>query len=159
MLGDRVAGLAVLALGVAYWRAASALPRPLLQQDVGPEVFPHLIGAALIVLGGLLAIGPLIGRLVGWRRREGAAAEAAPDWLAVALVLLGLVLYTALYERLGFILATVLFMAFEIGVLEGDRKRWPWLVPAVVLVPVALYVLFVKGLGVTLPAGLLRIDA
>lgn len=157
-LWDRVAGLAVLVLGVAYWRAASALPRPLIPQDVGPEVFPYLIAGALVVLGALLAVGPLLGRLVGWRPRprpSEAELEPAPDWAAIVLVLVGLALYTVLYERLGFILSTMLFMAIEIAVLETDRARWIWAAPVVVLLPMLLYLLFVKLLGVTLPGGML----
>lgn len=158
MLWDRVSGLAVLVLGLAYWRAASVLPRPLIPQDVGPEVFPQLIAGALVVLGLLLAVGPWLGRLVGWRPRSRpseAELEPAPDWPAIVLVLVGLALYTVLYERLGFILSTMLFMVIEIAALETDRTRWIWAAPVVVLVPMVLYLLFVKLLGVTLPAGIL----
>jgi putative tricarboxylic transport membrane protein len=157
MVWDRVVGLAVVALGIAYWRAASALPKPLLQQDVGPEVFPQLIAAALIGLGAVLAVGPLVAAVLGWPVRRPASTPFAPRVDATAIVLLfaGLAAYTWLFERLGFILASVLFMAFEIAVLEVERRRWPWALPAVVLLPLALYLLFVKVLGVTLPAGIL----
>jgi len=159
MFWDRVAGLAVVALGVAYWRAASALPRPLLQQDVGPEVFPHLIAGALVGLGVLLAGGPLLRRAVRWPAARPQPSEAElgppPDVAAIVLVFAGLVGYTLAYERLGFILASALFMAFEIVVLEVERARWLWAVPVVVLLPVLLYLLFDTLLGVSLPAGLL----
>ena len=155
-LADRLTGLAVFVLGLAYWRAASALPKPLLQQVIGPEVFPHLIAGALMVLGALLAAGPLLRRLARWPARPTEASlEGPPDVAAIVVVLAGLALYTFLYERLGFILSTVVFMALEIAVLEVDRKRWLWAVPLVILLPIALYGLFVKLLGVTLPAGVL----
>ncbi|MBI2216938.1 MAG: tripartite tricarboxylate transporter TctB family protein [Candidatus Rokubacteria bacterium] len=155
-VADRITGLAIIVLGVAYWRAASALPKPLLQQAVGPEVFPHLIAGALVVLGTVLAIGPLLRRAAGWPARPTEAElEGPPDVAAILAVLAGLALYTFLYERVGFILSTVLFMAGEIAVLEVDRRRWPWALPVVLLLPVALYLLFVTLLGVTLPAGIL----
>jgi putative tricarboxylic transport membrane protein len=137
---------------VAVW------PHPLLQQDVGPEVFPQLIAGALIVLGALLAVGPWLRRAVGWPARPRSSEgdlEGPPDVPAIVAVLVGLALYTVLYERVGFLLSTVLFMAGEIVVLEVDRRRWPWALPAVLLLPVALYLLFVKLLGVTLPVGIL----
>ena len=158
MLRDRITGLAVFVLGAAYWGAASALPRPLLQQDVGPEVFPRLIAGGLMILGALLAAGPLLRRLVGWPaapRPAEAGLEGPTDVPAIVAVLVGLALYTAFYERLGFVLSTVLFMAVEIAALEVDRKRWIWAVPVVILLPVLLYLLFDKLLGVKLPTGLL----
>lgn len=157
-LRDSVIGLSIAALGVAYWRAAGTLPKPLLKLAVGPEAFPRLVAGALMVLGALLAVTPFF-RGVGRRAPppagliETAEAEPAPDWLTIALVLLGLVLYTLAYDRLGFIVATILFMAYEIVVMEVDRKRWLWALPVMILFPVAMYVLFVKLLGVTLPPG------
>jgi len=38
--------------------------------------------------------------------------------------------------------------------MEVERTRWLWAAPAIVLIPVMLYVVFVKLLGVTLPAGI-----
>lgn len=155
-LADRLTGLAVFVLGLAYWRAAAVLPRPLLQQAVGPEVFPQLIAGALMGLGALLAVGSLLRRLVRWPARPTEVSlETRPDVAAILFVLGGLALYTFLYERLGFIVSTVVFMALEIAALEVDRKRWPWAVPVVILLPVGLYVLFVTLLGVTLPVGIL----
>lgn len=157
MLRDSVIGLSIAALGVVYWRAAGALPKPLLKLAVGPEVFPRLVAGALIVLGALLAVRALLRRVVPRTAPASATAEIepAPDWRTIVLVLLGLGLYTLAYERLGFVVATILFMAYEVAVMEVDRTRWLWAAPAVILIPVALYVLFVKLLGVALPPGLL----
>ena len=160
MLRDSVIGLAVAALGVVYWRAAGALPQPLLRQAVGPDVFPRLVAGALMVLGALLVTAPLLRRVAGRAPRpagvpETTEVEPAPDWRTIALVLLGLGLYALAYERLGFVVATILFMAYEVLVMEVERTRWLWAAPAIVLIPVVLYVVFVKLLGVTLPAGIL----
>lgn len=155
---DAIVGLAIVVLGVAYWHAAGALPRPLLRQAVGPEVFPQLIALALVVLGAILVLGPLLRRLAvkttRAARSPGAdAPEPAPDVRTIVLVLLGLGLYTIAFERLGFVVATILFMAYEVGVMEMGLKRWLRALPAIALLPVFLYVVFVKLLGVTLPPG------
>jgi len=112
------------------------------------------------VLGALLVTAPLLRRVAGRAPRpagvpETTEVEPAPDWRTIALVLLGLGLYALAYERLGFVVATILFMAYEVLVMEVERTRWLWAAPAIVLIPVVLYVLFVKLLGVTLPAGIL----
>jgi putative tricarboxylic transport membrane protein len=157
VLLDALVGLIITTLGVAYWHAAGALPEPLLKQAVGPGAFPRLIAGALVVLGALLVLGPLV------RRRAGRATEPpvtadeeagpAPDFRTMGLVMLGLVVYVVLFERLGFIVSTIIFMAWEVAVMEVERWRWLRAAPVVVLLPVVLYVLFAKILGVTLPTG------
>jgi putative tricarboxylic transport membrane protein len=152
---DVIIGLAITVVGAVYWRAAGTLPKPLLQTQVGPEVFPELIALALVILGLILVLGPLLRRLMGKRlvASPGEATEtelAPPDVRTIVLVFLGLVLYTLVYEWLGFLVATILFMAYEIGVMEISLKRWLWALPAIVLLPIVLYVLFVKVLGVSL---------
>jgi putative tricarboxylic transport membrane protein len=62
-----------------------------------------------------------------------------------------LAVYIAMFERAGFILATVTLLAFLFGTLA--RYRWPIAVAVSVVVTLASYLVFNTGLQVRLPAG------
>lgn len=181
-MAERVIGLLVVMVAVAYWWLADNLPLPLLRQAVGPEAFPKLVALFMGAMGALLIIGPV------WRRRSRGAADPTPaaaggeagdeaevdagaavaaaleqdsalpaqvDYRTTALVLLGLAVYPLIYEPLGFMLATFLFLVYEITVMETDRRHWLRTALVSGLTAAAFYFLFVKFLMVTLPAGVL----
>jgi hypothetical protein len=56
-----------------------------------------------------------------------------------------------MFERAGFILATVALLAFLFGTLA--RYRWPIAIAVAVVVTLASYLVFHTGLQVRLPAG------
>ena len=109
-LSDRVTGLALAGLGaIAAWHASKLPPIP--GQQIGPSVFPIVIGVGLCACGGLIALG------VGHHFEEEAEADlaahsdaaAAPvkeaSWwrgLMALIPLALLVLYVLAVETLGF---------------------------------------------------------
>lgn len=120
----------------------------------GPGFFPLVLSAAL----GLVALVLLVRT---WRERRAttrdaaeppAAAERTQPWKLVATVAT-FVIYVALFERLGFILASAAFLAFLFGVLA--RYRWPIAIGAGVVLSLAAYVVFNTWLQVRLPGGVL----
>ena len=58
-VSDRVTGLILLVLGALAYYGGSLLP-PVPGQQVGPDVFPMVVGGALVVCGVLIMLG--IGR-------------------------------------------------------------------------------------------------
>lgn len=120
----------------------------------GPGFFP-------LVLSGALALAALALLVIGLRSAavtDGAATEAgAPSeriqrWKLLASVgaFAG---YIALFEGLGFVLATAGFLSFLFGALA--RYRWPLAVGAGVALTAAAYLVFNTWLQVRLPRGLL----
>ena len=63
----------------------------------------------------------------------------------------GLTIYIAIFERAGFIVATVALLAFLFGTLA--RYRWPIAIAVSVVVTLASYLVFNTGLQIRLPAG------
>jgi putative tricarboxylic transport membrane protein len=72
----------------------------------------------------------------------------------IVLVLISLFLYALLMERLGFLIVTLLFFIFLLGVIE--RKRWTFAVLVSLIVTAVSYLVFEKALQSQLPNGLLE---
>lgn len=133
--------LAIFAVTQALRLEVGSLARP------GPGFFPLVLSAALAVVAAALLVrsrrakdGPPIPREPTARGRLAATAGA-------------LAAYVLLFERLGFVLATVGMLAFLFAAL--GRYRWPIAVGAAVVVTLAAWVLFDTWLHVRLPAGVL----
>ena len=71
----------------------------------------------------------------------------------IVLVLLALLLYALLMEPLGFLIVTLLFFLFLLGVVE--KKRWFFAVLVSLIVTTVSYLVFETGLQSQLPKGLL----
>ncbi|HUL32079.1 MAG TPA: tripartite tricarboxylate transporter TctB family protein [Thermodesulfobacteriota bacterium] len=71
----------------------------------------------------------------------------------IVLVLLSLFLYALLIERLGFLIVTLLFFIFLLGVIE--KKKWLSTVSISLIVTAVSYLVFETGLQSQLPKGLL----
>ena len=113
----------------------------------GPRLFPIAIMATLAVLATLLMVTEILGR----EEPERAAVDEPGDWTAIALVLAGLVLFGALVEGAGFVVAAAaLFTAVARGF--GSTRPQVDVVVGLVLAG-TIYLLFVHALDLYLPGG------
>jgi hypothetical protein len=71
----------------------------------------------------------------------------------VLYALASLFLYGLFLETLGFLVASVLLMAFLLRVIEP--QKWYVVSLGAILIPVCALLLFERGLGVVLPKGVL----
>lgn len=68
-----------------------------------------------------------------------------------------LVLYVAAFKPLGFILSSIAFLFGAMLFLTPKEKRnWLWIVGLSVVIPIAVYFLFVSGFKLKLPGGILN---
>jgi putative tricarboxylic transport membrane protein len=146
---DRLIGAAALLLAAVYLYATSQIPTLEIGDPLGPKAFPVLLGIALILAAILLFIETL--------KAEPAAEEAAPagsrrHWWLIGSVIGWTALYFGLFDRLGYLVATVAYLLPLMAAFNPGK--WIANVLTAVLWAVGSYVLFVKILGVTLPAGL-----
>ena len=111
----------------------------------GPGFFPLVLGSALVVMGGAVAVS-------GWMRRENASFDGQlRKPLLVAGILAG---YLAVLDFLGFPIATVLFLFTLIHWVES-RKAWLALTLAV-SITLGLHLVFDTLLKTALPLGILK---
>jgi putative tricarboxylic transport membrane protein len=149
-MGDWVLAICTAIGAVVYLNADSKLPQLQVGDPMGPQVFPALIGIGL--LGSALLL-----MAETWRKRRLAGTTPPPDPTAPAhrLILLGMVLWTALYyfafEPLGYLTSTLIYMF----VLLACFNRGRWLINAACAVGFTLvaYGVFTRFLQVSLPQG------
>lgn len=138
------AAILILAIGIG-WDATTYTVRRSYAQ-FGPDIFPYIVAAGLIVLGITTAV---MAFRDGFPERESINLPAL-TWLMGALA----AMIVCLYAQLGFIISS----AALFGMAARGMGRTPlWLTLAVgVLVSVFLYLLFQYGLSLSLPRGLLE---
>ena len=140
---DRIFGVLMIVLAVAYGWGATQLPEPFGGSEaVGPETFPLLLAGVLALSSLYLVVRPDPDNAWPWSRT---GVE-----LIIAVVVL--VLYAMLLQPLGFILST----ALAVGTLcwrMGSRVPRAYLVGAIS--GLVVYLLFNFALDLALPLGLL----
>ena len=120
--------------------------------QVGPGVVPRVVGALIIIVGGFLLYEAYHGGFPGVD--EEAESKLPMDWVAFAWVSGGIIAYGLLVEHLGFIFAsTVLFTMVARGF---NSRRWGLNIATGLILGAAVFAMFNYGLGLTLPAGVLK---
>lgn len=156
---DRIILACIIVLAGIYFYFTAQIPSLAVGDPLGPKVYPYLLGIGLLICAGLLA-----GEMVRARRKQKpapapaaghAGTQPATDrryWWAVGAVCAWFAVYVYFFDRLGFIVATALFLL----ALMTYFHRGHWVVNVVisVLFSVGAFLLFDRVLGVMLPAGL-----
>ena len=154
-MGDVLLGVGVIVGATVYLYADAHLPVLQNGGPMGPQAFPALVGIGLLVSAGLL--------FVEIRRRRGAPAvvpaalAADPVERRSRLILAAMTVWTALYyfsfERLGYLVATFIYMLALLAFF--NRDRWLANTACAAVFTVAAYLLFTGFLQVALPRGIL----
>jgi len=148
---DAIFGIILIAFALAEIAYTTTFPH-LHGQDYGPDLFPIILGAGLIVCGTILIFK-------GFAKRATEPMIAIGDWaqdrgniLNVALLLGSIVFYILMSNWLGFI-PTSLFILTALLVRLGS-SRFLSLIVAVATTFI-IHTLFAKVLLVPLPWGIL----
>ena len=146
-MSDRVLGAVCVVASAAMAWAAQDYAAAISYEPVGPRAFPLLL--LLLITAALLYL------LCKPLSRQKAQEEPALDRHVsrkIVLCVAALLVYSALFEVMGFILSSVLF-AVAMARLYGAS----WLQSGIGggLIAVGLYLLFDYGLDVPLPLGML----
>lgn len=160
-LSDRVTGVFIAALGGIAAYAGSKLP-PVPGQQVGPNVFPMVVGTGMVLCGALIALG------VGRRFEDEAEAELAAHseaatstppaqsgWAQSLRLLLPpalLLFYVYAVDFLGFLITGVIMVA---GAALALGARLPFAGAVALFTTALIHLTFAKLLRVPLPPGLL----
>jgi putative tricarboxylic transport membrane protein len=144
--GELAISLGLVALGAfVLWETRSIADAGGYAQ-VGPRLFPYLVGAGMAVCGAVLAWHAVAG---GWRHVPLDEAHDAPDWKAFVVISAGIVAHMILIGYAGFVLAgIVLFVLVARGF--GSTRLVRDALIAIVLT-VVVYVVFTYGLSLKLP--------
>jgi putative tricarboxylic transport membrane protein len=156
-LSDRVTGLFLVGLGGACAYGGWLLP-PVPGQQIGPNVFPMVIGFGLMLCGALIAltIGQSFEEEVELEPAPpGMEPPAPPSWGKSLLALVPpalLLFYVFAVDRLGFVV-TAAIMVLTVAMALGARLRLA--IPLAMVAPLFVHLVFSKLLRVPLPQGLI----
>ncbi len=165
--GDRslrrdLAVAAVLCVfGALVMVLARGIPLAVSTDPLGPRAFPFVLGAGIALCGFLLGGGVLLFRGQSGQRAILSDASVEDDVVAGPFssgrfigALAATAGYLAVFERVGYLVATPLYVS-TIMLLHGGAGRRDFLV-APVAATVALYVMFRFGLLIPIPDGILE---
>ncbi|BCO29663.1 hypothetical protein MIZ03_4587 [Rhodoferax lithotrophicus] len=149
-MGDRILGVICVLVAAAMAWAAYGYAAEISYEPVGPRAFPMLLACVLAVVGLALL----------FKRQGQAKASSTPvlvatsplDWKAVGMCSVSVMVYGALFQTLGFWLATTV-MAVPVGMAFGGTFK-KTLVGGLVM-GLGFYLMFDKLLDVVLPTGVL----
>lgn len=134
MISDRIFGLVILVVALAYGAGATQIQTSFLSDPLGPKAFPMLVAAVAAICGIVVILRP----------------DPDPDWpglatiLALGFAIVVLVGYAYALKPLGFLIPT----AICAGVLSYQISRRP--IPAILSglgLSVGLFLLFRYALG------------
>lgn len=107
---DAVLGAVLLVIAGAWtWLVLETIQPGFGEGEVGPRAFPLVFGITLLVLAALLLFWPILIRSILSRRNITPTAKldgTTIHWLPALLVLIEIMLYGFLLEKIGFVLAT-----------------------------------------------------
>jgi hypothetical protein len=134
-----VAALVPLAIGVVAalmsWNlGVGSLSAP------GPGMWPLVVSVAMVVIAAVLALQS---------RPRGDEERFTKDVVTVAIAAASLIAYAFLFELVGFEVPTIALLVLWLKGL--GRESWRVTAVVSVVATAALYLLFITGLGVSLP--------
>ena len=149
---DRVILACTIVLAVVYLYATTLIPTLEIGDPLGPKAFPRLLGIGLLLAAAFLAVEI-------WKQRRTNAPQPAasnvfdPDTVKmVACVVVWTAGYYAVFDYLGFVVATSIYL---LGMMAWfNRGKWLVNILTAVLFSALIYFMFVK-LDVSLPKGIL----
>ena len=150
-LSDRASGLQALALGLAVILSARTFPDAP-GQDIGPGLFPSIVGVLLVVLGAGLILGGRRAGESGWLALD-AWIDRVATRRSVVAVPVALAVWIAIVNPLGFLLASVLLLA---GLMRVFGARPRLILPVSIAVTLGAHYAFYTLLRVPLPWGVLQ---
>ena len=140
-LADRLLGIAMLLLAIAYGYGAQQFEEPFgMAETIGPEAFPTILSVILGLAGLALIVKPHTGQR--W--------PDARTWLDMIAVLAALIVFALILEPVGFIIAATLFSFFVSWRMSAKPVK------AFIIgfcYSIGLFLLFNYGLDLSLPAG------
>lgn len=142
---DRYLSVAVLAFGVIYTIAAWNLPRAPVGNPLGPVYFPLGLGLLVTIIGFLMLLQSL-----KMRHEERAPLKLGKSAFQILATLVLCVAYSLMFNKLGFLFSSFVFLSALLILLNGLRK-WLMSLSISILYTAGVWYLFEKVFLINLP--------
>ena len=139
---DTIAGCVFLIVGVFFITASMGISKSSYGSNVGPNIFPLGLGAVLVFLSLIV-----IYKARGYKTSP--QEKTRRDYKRFALVLSATLAYILLFEPLGYVISTFIYLTLVFQVME--RKKLLTAILIAVFFALAVYGVYVVVLQGTLP--------
>lgn len=152
-----IMSMMVTALGAIYTISTLLLPSARIGIPSAPKVFPLLLGILMLLFGILLILADIRKFPKTEKERQEAKKSLAfgPSEKNIVLTILNGILYALLFDRIGYVFSTLVFLELELIVFRG-RKHWLNSLIISIIFAIVAFLLFYTGLGVYLPTSFLE---
>ncbi|MEW6548085.1 MAG: tripartite tricarboxylate transporter TctB family protein [Spirochaetota bacterium] len=148
---DIIAAAIFLAFSVFMFLNSMGI-KSIIPNEVGSGYVPRFVSVVIFILAAALLLLTLL------RKKIGPTEKADEDIKGGIFTVLALAAYVALFETLGFLLATALYLFAQITILSNEKNRRFLLFGIIsVVVPAVIYVLFKALFHMPFPTGILGI--
>lgn len=142
-------GLFSVILGSSYLVLTYQTPRASIGSPYAPLIFPGMIGLGLLALGIAILCVDRKKASSGDVPKKGKEKDPGYWKLVVGTVVL-CVAYGFVFERLGYIFSTLLFLFGLLSVIN-ETKRWKQNIIVTFIFTFSLWLVFVKAFQISLP--------
>jgi putative tricarboxylic transport membrane protein len=142
---DTIAGCLFLVVGAFFVVGSRGISRSSYGSTVGPNVFPFWLGIILILLA--LTVITQARRSRGAAKQKG--ARGARDYRRFGLLLLATIVYVSVFESLGYVISTFLYLVVVFQVME--RKKLLVSIGIAAFFSCFIYTVYVSVFQGTLP--------
>lgn len=119
-----------------------------MQNDVGSAFFPKVVAVAIIGIGMLKLV-------LSFKENDDKPKEESKSVAGGWLTILLLGVYVMIFNRIGFIISSAIYLFFQILVLAPKEKRnIPAFSITAAVTPVFIYAVFVYAINMPLPKGI-----
>ncbi len=153
MTADRVIFVCIIILAAVYFYATAQIPSLEIGDPLGPKAFPRLLGIALLITAAIRFVEMWREAKTAPKQKERVTVESRRHFMVIAAVVVWTGLYFAVFERLGYVIATTTYLLALMAYFHPGR--WITNILTSVLFCVGTYVMFSYMLGVSLTKGIL----
>ncbi|MGW8115407.1 tripartite tricarboxylate transporter TctB family protein [Caproicibacterium sp. NSD3] len=148
---DLVCSIIILVFGAGMFLIALGIPHKT-STDVGSGYVPEFVAICIIVTGVVQLILTLTRKSAGDRVKEKLFDDVKGGFGTIALM----IVYMLIFQPVGFICSSAIYLFTQIMLLSDNTNRKPVLFAIIaILVPVAIYALFVYVIKMPLPKGII----
>ena len=149
---DIICSVIMLAFGTMMIVVAKDIPNKLGDKDVGSGYVPTFIGICILIV----AVSKLVLAITNKKPSANQKIKWTSDSLGGFGTIALMAVYMLTFEKVGFIIASVVYLFVQMMILSDKTNRKPVLFAIIaVALPVAVEALFVYAIKMPLPVGIL----
>ena len=141
-------GIITLVIGLAYSIQAFNLPMASIGNPMAPKYFPMGLGVIMTIFGIVLLSQSV--KKGEFKSTEKNQKGISYQGKLIAFTCLMSIVYALIFEELGFVIATMIFLGSILFAVNG-KKQWKINTIVALCFSVGIYVMFSKVLGIMLP--------